>query len=168
MRRGRSGNMVLEVAMWLPVFFLLITGIVQFGKITYVYYTLKKTVNTVAAYVASQNGVNYCPDAGDATIANAINFALTGATDGSGTPAIPALTADMISVTARCIDPNNPTGPPIDCDFSGCGGPAGAQRPDLIVVSIPNGYLVQPRIPYILLDPIPLKPQAVMPNGGGS
>src|SRR4029077_585224 len=92
-RRGRSGNMVLEVAMWMPVFFLLITGTIQFGKITYVYYTLRKTVNTVASYLAAQNGVNYCDLAGDATITNAVNFALTGSTDGSGTPAIPNLTA---------------------------------------------------------------------------
>ena len=165
-RRSRNGSVAVEVAMWMPIFFLLITGIIQFGKITYVYYTIKKTVNTVASYLATQNGVNYCDLAGDATITNAINFALTGATDGSGTAAIPDLTPDMIAVTIQCIDPT--TGLPGDCNTSGCGGPAGAQRPDLITVSIPNGYMVQPRIPYILLDPIPLKPQAVMPNGGGS
>jgi hypothetical protein len=144
---------------------LLITGIFQFGKITYIYYSLNKTVTTVAAYLASQNGVNFC-DGGDPIIANAINFGLTGTTDGSGAPAIFDLTPDMISVTTQCIDPT--TGTLGTCDTSGCGGPAGAQRPDLIVVSIPNGYLVQPRIPYILLDPIPLRPQAVVPNGGGS
>ena len=166
MRRGRRGNMVLEVAMWLPVFFLLITGIIQFGKITYIYYSLKKTVNTVAALLAAQNGVNYCTGAGDATIANAINFAITGTTDGSGTAAILDLTPAMITVTVQCIDPV--TGAPGDCDTSGCGGPAGAQRPDLIRVAIPDGYIVQPRIPYVLLDPIALKPQAVMPNGVGS
>jgi hypothetical protein len=166
MRRGRNGSMVIEVAMWLPVFLLLITGIIQFGKITYVYYTIRKTVNTAASYLAAQNGVNYCDLTGDATITNAINFALTGSTDGSGTAAIPDLTADMLTVTVQCIDPV--TGTPGDCDTSGCGGPAGGQRPDLIMVSIPNGYIVQPRIPYILLDPIPLKPQAVMPNRGGS
>jgi hypothetical protein len=110
--------------------------------------------------------VNYCDGAGDPIIANAINFALTGTTDGTGPTAILDLTADMISVTTQCIDPI--TGAPGTCDTSGCGGPAGAQRPDLIVVSIPNGYMVQPRIPYILLDPIPLKPQSIMPNGGGS
>jgi hypothetical protein len=166
MRRARSGNVALEVAMWLPVFFLLITGIIQFGKITYIYYSLKKTVNTVATYLAGQNGVNYCNGPSDPIITNAINFAITGSTDGTGTPAIFDLTPDMISVTIQCIDPA--TGAPGDCDTSGCGNPAGGQRPDLIIVSIPNGYMVQPRIPYILLDPIPLRPQAVMPNQGGS
>jgi len=33
MRRGRSGNAILETAMWLPILFLLIVGIIQFGKI---------------------------------------------------------------------------------------------------------------------------------------
>jgi TadE-like protein len=166
MKRGRSGSVLVEVAMWLPFIFLLITGIIQFGKITYIYYSLKKTVNTVAAYLAAQNGVNYCDPTGDPTIVNAINFATTGTTDGSGAPAIFDLTPDMIAVTTQCIDPV--TGAPGTCDTSGCGNPAGGQRPDLIVVSIPNGYLVQPRLAYILTDPIPLRPQAVMPNGGGS
>jgi len=166
MRRGRSGSVAIEVAMWLPVFFLLITGIVQFGKITYVYYSLKKTVNAVAGYLAAQNGVNYCNLASDPIVTNAINFGLTGTTDGSGDPAITGLSADMITVTTQCIDPI--TGVAGECDTSGCGAPAGAQRPDLIIVSMPNGYIVQPRIPYVLLDPIPLRPQAVMPNGGGS
>ena len=48
MRRGRSGNAAIELAMWLPILLLLITGVIQFGKITYIYYSLKKTVNTVA------------------------------------------------------------------------------------------------------------------------
>ena len=166
MRRGRSGSIVIEVAMWIPVFLLLITGVFQFGRITYVYYSIRKTVNTVADYLAAQNGVNYCDVTNDPTVANAINFALTGSTDGSGTASIDGLTADMITVTTQCYDPV--TGAPGDCDVAGCQGPGGGQRPDLIVVSIPSGYMVQPRIPYILLDPIPLKPQAVSPNRGGS
>ena len=166
MRCGRGGNMAIELAMWLPVLFLLIGGIVQFGKITYIYYSLQKTMNTVASYLAVQNGVNFCPDAGDATITAAIQFALTGATDGSGTPAITGLTADMITVTTQCIDPVTLTLG--DCAASGCGTPVGAQRPDFLTVSMPNGFVVQPRIPYLLTDPIPLRPKAVVAYGGAS
>jgi len=166
MRRGRGGNVIVETALWIPVLLLLITGIFQFGRITYTYYSLKKTVNTVAAYLAAQNGVNYCNGAADPIITNAINFGITGTTDGSGSPAVVGLSPDMITVTTQCIDPVS--GTPGDCDTSQCGNPAGGQRPDLILVSMPGGYIVQPRIPYILLDPIPLRPQAVMPNGGGS
>lgn len=166
MRRGRGGNMTVELAMWLPVLFLLIGGIIQFGKITYIYYSLQKTVNTIASYLAVQNGVNFCPDAGDPAITAAIQFGLTGSTDGSGTPLIYGLTADMITVTTQCIDPVTLTLG--DCAASGCGTPVGAQRPDFVTVSIPNGYIIQPRIPYILVDPIPLKPKAVMAYGGAS
>ena len=166
MRRGRNGSMAIEVAMWLPVLFLLIGGIIQFGKITYVYYTLQKTMTTIASYLAVQNGVNFCPDAGDPAITAAIQFALTGTTDGSGTPAIPTLTADMITVTTQCIDPVTLTLG--DCAVSGCSTPVGAQRPDFLTVSMPNGFIVQPRIPYLLVDPIPLRPKAVVAYGGGS
>jgi TadE-like protein len=166
MRRARGGSMAIELAMWLPVVFLLIGGLIQFGKITYIYYSLEKTVNTIASYLAVQNGVNFCPDAGDPTVAAAIQFGLTGTTDGSGTVAITGLTPDMITVTTQCLDPVTLTLG--DCAVSGCGTPVGAQRPDFITVSMPNGYIIQPRIPYILVDPIPLKPKAVMAYGGAS
>ena len=166
MKRARGGNVAIELAMWLPVMFLLIGGIIQFGKITYIYYSLQKTVNTVASYLAVQNGVNFCPDSGDPAIATAIQFALTGTADGSEPPLIFDLTADMITVTPQCIDPV--TLALGDCAVSGCGTPVGAQRPDFITVSIPNGYMIQPRIPYLLVDPIPLRPKAVMAYGGGS
>ena len=158
--------MAIELAMWMPVMLLLIGGLIQFGKITYIYYSLQKTMTTIASLLAVQNGVNFCPDAGDPTITAAIQFALTGTTDGSGAPAITGLTADMITVTTQCIDPVTLTLG--DCAVSGCGTPVGAQRPDFITVSMPNGYIVQPRIPYILVDPIPLRPKAVMAYGGGS
>jgi hypothetical protein len=158
--------MVLEVALWIPVLFLLIAGTIQFGKIAYVYYSLKKTVDSVADYLAVQSGVNFCPDAADPTITAAIQFALTGTPDGSGPPAILDLTPDMLVVTTQCIDPV--TGTPGTCDVAGCGTPVGAQRPDYVVVSIPGGYNVTPRIPYLPLEPIPLKPQAVAAYGGGS
>ena len=92
MRRGRSGSMAIEVAMWLPLMFLLIGGIVQFGKITYIYYSLQKTMTAVANYLAVQNGVNFCLGASDPAITAAIQFAITGTTDGSGAPAITGLT----------------------------------------------------------------------------
>jgi Flp pilus assembly protein TadG len=158
--------MVLETAMWMPVLFLLISGVIQFGKITYLYYTLRKIEYTVARSVSIQSGVNFCPDAGDPVIQGAIEFALTGTTDGSGTPLVSNLTPAMISVTTECIDPA--TGLPGSCDTSGCDGAVGAQRPDYVVVTIPGGYQVQPRIPFILLDPFQLRPTVAVPFGGVS
>ena len=165
-KRGRSGSLAVEVALWMPVMFLLIGGIVQFGKVTYTYYTLQKIVNAAANYLSVQNGVNFCPDAGDATITAALNFALTGTSDASGAAIIPELTADMLAVTTQCIDPV--TLALGDCSVSGCGTPVGAQRPDFITVSIPSGFVMQPRLPYLLVDPIPLRPKAVVAYGGGS
>jgi Flp pilus assembly protein TadG len=158
--------MVLEVAMWMPVLLLLITGVIQFGKITYVYYTLRKIEYTVARSVSIESGVNFCPDASDTLIQGAIEFALTGTSDGSGTPLVSNLTPAMISVTTECIDPG--TGLPGPCDTSGCNGAVGAQRPDYVVVTIPDGYRVQPRIPFVLLDPFQLKPTVAVPFGGVS
>ena len=152
--------------MWMPVLLLLISGVIQFGKITYLYYTLRKIEYDIARSVSLQSGANFCPDATDASIQGAIEFALTGTSDGSGTPLVENLTADMISVTTECIDPA--TGLPGTCNSSGCGSAAGAQRPDYVVVTIPNGYPVQLRIPFILLDPFPFKPTVAVPYGGVS
>jgi len=38
MRRRCGGNAVLETALWVPVLVLLMVGMLQFGKITYLYY----------------------------------------------------------------------------------------------------------------------------------
>ena len=166
MRRGRRGNMVVEVAIWLPVLFLLISGVIQFGKITYLYYTLRKIEYGIARTVSIGSGVNFCPDATDTFIQGAIEFALTGTPDGSGPPLVENLTPGMISVTTECIDPA--TGLPGACNSSGCDGAAGAQRPDYVVVTIPDGYRVQPRIPFVLLDSFQLKPSVAVPFGGVS
>ena len=158
--------MVVEVALWIPVIFLLIAGIIQFGKITYLDYTLRKIEYAVARSVSIGSGVNFCPETKDAFIQAAIEFALTGTSAGSGTPLVSNLTAAMISVTTECIDPG--TGVPGPCDASGCDGAAGARRPDYVVVTIPDGYQVLPRIPYILLDSFQLKPTVAVPFGGVS
>jgi hypothetical protein len=49
----------------------------------------------------------------------------------------------------------------------GCDDPAIGPQPDYIVVNIPNGYPVQPHIPFLTIDPIPLKPSVAVPAGGG-
>ena len=154
--------MVLEAALFIPVLVLLVVGMVQFGKITYLYYTLKKTVYSAARYLSVQQGVNFCDLANDQNVTAAIQFALTGTTDGSGTPLITNLTPAMLQVTPECVDAA--TGAPGPCDFTGC--PTIATRPDYILVSIPAGYQVQPRIPVVTLPPILLTPSVMVPFGG--
>lgn len=161
-RRRTKGNMILEAALWIPVLVLLVVAMIQFGKITYVYYTLKKITYSAARYISVQQGTDFCNPA-DANIQAGINFGITD--QSTGQPIINALTADMFTVTTECADPNNP-GALGTCDTSGCGGALGAQRPDYVVVSIPSGYQVTFRIPLLNPVPILLTPSVTIPFGG--
>ena len=154
--------MLVEAALWIPVMTLLIVGMIQVGKITYLYYSLKKSVYAAARYLSVQQGVNFCDLTNDPNVAAAFQFAVTGTTDGSGTPLISNFTTDMLQVTAECVDAAS--GVPGPCDTSAC--PTATARPDYILVSMPNGYQVQPRIPFITLNPIQLTPSVMVPFGG--
>jgi Flp pilus assembly protein TadG len=160
MKRGRSGNAVLETAMWLPILFLLIVGMIQFGKLTYLDYVLNKIVYNAARNLAAAQNVNFCDPADAAAvaaIAGAINDPAT------GEPLVANLTPDMLVVTTQCLDPSGVIG---TCDVSGCQGVQGAQRPDFVTVAITNGYPFPLRIPYINLDPVLLRPSATSAFGG--
>jgi len=162
--RRLRGNMALETMLWIPIILMLMVGIEQLGKITFVYYQLKKTLDTIGTYVATQQGIDFCDTTGDTTIQQAIAFALTGSTDGTASSQFPQLTADQISVGTECVDASSST--ITTCSVSGCDGVGGAQRPDYLVITIPNGYQVTPHLPYMLVDPITLKPQVRIPFGG--
>ncbi len=166
MRRfgSRRGNMALEAAMFIPVMVLLLVGMVQIGKITYLYYSLKKAVYGAARYLSVQQGVNFCDLANDPNVAAALQFAITGTTDGSAPPLISNLTPDMFQVTPECVDAA--TGAPGPCSDSGC--PTVSPRPDYILVSMPTGYTFQPRIPFIQLNALQLRPFVLIPFGGTS
>jgi hypothetical protein len=163
MRRTERGNMVLEALIFLPFLFLLVVGMLRIGEITYLYYTLKKALYASAQFLAVQQGVDFCGD-GTGLVAAAKNFGLTGTTDGSQESFLPALTTEMIDISAECYDPSTQTVGP--CTLSCEGATAGVVRPDYIVVSIPDGYAVRPRLPYILSDEIPLRPFVRVPFGG--
>lgn len=162
-RRSSRGNMVLESALWIPILVLLVVGTIQFGKITYTYYSLRKAVFSVARYLAVQQGTDFCNLAGDTNAQNALNFGVNDPT--TGTPLISGLTTDMLVITTECVDPA--TGAVGACDTSGCGAAAGAQRPDYIIVSV-SGFLIQPRFPGLTLDPIALSPSVTVSFGGSS
>jgi TadE-like protein len=161
-RRGTSGNMVIESALWIPVIVLLLVAMEQFARITYTYYSLRKAVYSAARYLSVQQGVNFCDLTDDPNVAAALQLAVTGTTDGSGTPLITGLTTDMLQVTVQCVDPAS--GTPGPCAEASC--PSVAQRPDYIMVSIPNGYPVTPRIPVVTLQSFSLYPYVLVPFGG--
>jgi len=161
MRRAR-GNMVLELAMWMPILLLLIAGMIQVGKWTYLDYSLTKILYAAARQAAVQQGLNFCDPLDPATQA-ALSAALYD--PGTGLPLIRNLSVDMLQVTTQCLDATGALGA---CDVSGCGTPAGAERPDFLTVSMPGGYTIQPRIPFILLNPFALRPTVTVPFNGSS
>jgi Flp pilus assembly protein TadG len=160
MKRGRSGSAVLETAMWLPILFLLIVGMIQLGKLTYMDYVLNKIVYNAARNVATGQNLNFCDPADPNTMA-AITAAIND--PATGVPLIANLTSDMLVLTTQCLDATGAIGA---CDVSGCQGVAGAQRPDFVTVAIANGYSFPLRIPYINLDPVLLRPSATAAFGG--
>ena len=162
---NRRGNTFIETAIFLPVLLVLLMGMEQIGKLTYVYYSIKKAEYTLARYVATQQGVNFCAGSSDPTIAAGISLALTGTTDGTGASFIPNLTADMFVVQPERIDSTGAT-TICSCDVTGCDQSAGGGSPDYITVSIPSGYPVQPIIPFMTLQTIPLVPSVKVPYGG--
>lgn len=164
-RSGRRGNTVLEAAMFIPILLTLLVSTEQLGKLTYTYYSLRKALYTVARYVGTQQGVNFC-DASDPNIVTGLNLATTGTSDGSGSPLIMGFTPDMIAITIERYDPVGQTMGVCDCSNTGCDESVGGGAPDFVSVSIPNGYNFLPNIPFLRLDTIPLKPQVKVPYGG--
>ena len=151
--------------MVLPFLILLLMGTLELARITYTYYTLNKILTAMARYVSTRQGVDFC-DSTDTTVANAANFALTGTNDGSGTPILSDLTADMLSVRIEQVDTASGSVSECPCGVPGCDTANGGTPPDYIVVSIPGGYPVTPHIPLIPTNPIPLTPVVRMPYGG--
>jgi hypothetical protein len=162
-RRKRGGNMILEAVLFIPFLLLLMVGMLRIGEITYLYYTLKKALYATAQYLATQQGVDFCADS-TGLLAGAKNFGLTGTSDGSADSFLPLLSVDQIDITPECYDPSTQTVQ--TCVLSCDGAAANITRPDFIVVSIPSGYTVNPRLPYILNQEIPLFPFVRVPFGG--
>jgi TadE-like protein len=162
---SRKGNTIIETALFLPVLLVFLMGMEQIGKVTYLYYSLKKAEYTVARYVGTQQGVNFCAGQSDPAIAAGINLALTGTTDGTAPLIINGLTADMFVVTPEKVDSTGAL-TTCSCDVTGCDESAGGGSPDFIIVSMPSGYPVQPIIPFMTLQSIPLIPSVKVPYGG--
>jgi Flp pilus assembly protein TadG len=155
-RRANSGNMAIEAAMLIPIFLLLIVGTVQLGKVTYEYYTLKKIVWAAARQLSVQQGINFCDLANDATAQAAINLAVN---DATGTPIIANVTT--LNVAVECADATGVMAPCVGC-------PDANPQPGFLLVTLPAGYDVQVRIPFLSPIPITLNPYALAPFGGVS
>ena len=166
MRTGnKRGNSVVELAMFLPIFMMLLVGMYQIAQITYTYYTLRKAVYAAATFLSTEQGVNFCQNPGDLGITAAISFGLTGTTDPTQPAVVAGLTADMIVVTPQSYDPVAQAATAYVGD-SLCGASTTIPSPDFITVSV-NGFTVQPVIPFFsTIQPFSLSPQVQVPYGG--
>jgi hypothetical protein len=158
--------MILESALFIPVLTILIVFTIQFGKITYTYYALRNSLYSTGQYLSTQNNVNFCDLAGDPTIQAAINLGVTGTADGSGPSLISNLTPAQVAVNIECIDPTNPAVP--GTCVTACGGLGPGPHPDYLVVNIPSGFSVTPRMLFLTLSPIQLSPVVTVPFRGTS
>jgi Flp pilus assembly protein TadG len=159
----RRGNTIVEFALLMPVILLLTVGTIQFGKFTYLYYVIKKIEFAAARYLSVQQAVDFC-NSPDALTEAAFTYGITDSY--TGNPIIANLTSDQFQLNTFCVDPI--TGAAGGCDTSGCGGLAGAQRPDYIQIAIPNGYQVLIRLPYITLPAFSIYPTVTVPFNGSA
>lgn len=164
-RAAQRGGALLETALYVPVLLLLLMGMVELGRIAYTYFTLEKMLFTLARYLGTQQGVNLC-DPADPTVTAAVSYALTGTTDNSAPPFLPALRADMIQIRIERRDTLAGQLLPCDCSIIGCDAALGGLAPDFLVVSIPDGYPITLRLPSLAGIVIPLKPHVRLPYGG--
>ena len=164
--RGTRGSALVEAALFIPILSLLLFGTLELARIGWTFFTLEKMMNQIARDAGVQQGINFC-DPADPQLANILNYATTVTEDGSGTPILPNLTATNISVRVERVDPTTSALGVCDCSITGCDLSAGGRSPDFIVVYLPDGYTVSPRLPFMAaITPFLLRPHVRMPFGG--
>ena len=161
--RHRRGNAMIETAMFLPLFILLLVGMTQIARVTYVYYSAHKALYSIARMVGTRNGANLC-DEGDAEMVSIKNFALTGNSEG-GDPMISGLTPDSVQVRIERQEAGSDILGECECSLTGCDVSQGGRPPDFIVVSVPDGFGVTVTLPYLLTETIIFRPTIRVPHG---
>ena len=151
--------------MWVPFLVMLFMGTVETARVSYTYYALQKAMYTVARMVGTSVSANLCAE-DDAIVTEAKNFAVRGGLDETSAPPVQGLQADQIQLSLERISPDDGALIECDCSSSGCDTANGGVAPDYVVVSMPDGYPIQLRIPFLNIDPIPLRPRVRVPYGG--
>lgn len=165
-RPTQRGNSLLEAVLFLPILMMLLWGLIEFGRISYTFYTLHKMLQTVARYTAQQPGLNFC-DESDVQLTQAKTLALRGAGESAGVEIIPNLTADQIRIRLERVDPDTAQLGECDCSATGCDIAQGGRSPDFIVVSFTDGFPMRPNIPFFnAAETFALRPLVRMPVGG--
>jgi hypothetical protein len=162
--RNSRGGVLIETALLLPIVAALLIGTVELARVSYTYYMLQKIVFTLARYLGTQQGVNFC-DGQDVSVQAAINYAISGTTESADNPTVPGLVPGMFQINIERYDPATQTLLPCDCSSTGCDATAGGLPPDFIVVSLTN-YNVQPVFWGFAVTAFPLRPSVRVPYGG--
>ncbi|MCS7315204.1 MAG: TadE/TadG family type IV pilus assembly protein [Bryobacterales bacterium] len=161
----RRGSTTVETILFLPLLLLLLMGTIELGRLTYTYYSIYKALYTLARQAGTVQGANFC-DEEDPRLQAVKNFVLTGTEDGSGEPLIRELTPDRVQIRIERYDADRGQLEECHCGVPGCDTTNGGLAPDYIVVTLPDGYPFQLRIPYLSLSPILLRPQVRVAFGG--
>jgi hypothetical protein len=163
--KRRSGGVLVETAMLVPILVGLLVGTVELARVTYTYYMLQRVMFNLARYLGTQQGVNFC-DGEDPTVQAAINYALTGMTDSSENPVVPGLTPAMFSIRVERYDSTSKQVVACECSAVGCDASQGGLPPGYIVVSLTDGYPVHPVFWGFSMDQFPLRPSVRVPYAG--
>jgi hypothetical protein len=163
-RPFQRGNSLIETAMFVPLFILLLVGTSQIGRATFLYYQAHKTLYGLARLLATRQGANFC-DGGDAEVLAIKNFALAGTSDG-GDPLITGLTPDMVNIRLERQEADSAILSECACELTGCDISLGGTQPQYIVVSVPDGFPVTITIPYLLQQTVQFHPTVRVPMGG--
>ena len=164
-RKSQSGQSFIEAALFIPILLLMLIGMIEMAKVVIAYFSLQKTMYSIARYAGSSQGANFCDDA-DPVITQVKNVVLTGSPDGEGQALIQGLQASQIQVRLERVQPDTGQIRECTCSIEGCDVGAGARPPDFIVVSLPDGYTVRPVFPIFQVDPFALRPSVRVPAGG--
>lgn len=162
--KRRRGNALIETAMFVPLFILLLVGTAEIGRVTYLYYTVHKTLYGMARSIGTLNGANLC-DQSDPEVTSAINWALTGNSEG-GSSIVNNLTADKIQIRVERVEEGSDIPGECECSLTGCDSSQGGTAPHFVVVSIPDGFPVQVTLPYLLTETLVFRPTVRVPFGG--
>jgi Flp pilus assembly protein TadG len=164
--RHRRASAVIEAAMWVPLLFAFFFGIVEFGRLSYTYYTVHKILYNIARAAGTQPGSDFCDDA-DPTIQAIKEFTLASADEeNSSGSVLDDLTPEMIAIRVERYNADTEQIEECECANTGCDAVNGGVAPGYITVSIPDGYPIQLTLPALNLDPIPLRPVVRIPYGG--
>ena len=163
--RRQCGGALIESVMFMPVLLGLLVGTIELARVTYTYYMLQKMMFNLARYVGTQQGVNFC-DTQDPSVQAAINYGLTGSTDSAENPVIRGLAPSMFQIRIERYDANSQQLIVCDCSAAGCDASQGGLPPGFIVVSLTNGYTVNPVFWGFAADPFQLRPSVRVPYAG--